>query len=183
MILTNENRRDDTQEAKCHKVRRFVELYTGGIYPNTNTHLEPVKNAMSQAAIAFGVTTKTIEARLKFFDLAPVVQDAVAKNEIPFWAATEFAGATHEAQGAMLENVKAKTSETGKRPSVETAKRAAGKGKSEERASIEESKKSLLEAAIEFARHGKKEFTIELHNAAKEYFKAVNQPTIVKKVK
>lgn len=171
MILTNENRREDTQQAKCDKVRRFVELYIG---PNAGiSDKNRMEECLKQAAVTFGVTTKTITARLAFTELNQKVQDAVANNEIGFWAATELSSLPYEEQEKKLDEVIATSKETGKRPSIEGAKRAAGKGDSKKRQALEEAKKTLLEIAVEYGQKPKSRDSLErLKTASLMYFDA-----------
>lgn len=179
MILTNENRRDDTPLAKAKKVARFVELYLasdpkGPVEANT-------KEAKTQAALIFGVTTKTIEGRMKLLETAPAVQAAVEQGRIGWWAASEFAGLPVEEQEKAVEEVIVEAGKGGKKPGVEDAKRKAGKGDAKKREKLAALKADLLDAAEAFGsaaedQEGIREATERLKDAARAFYKVVSAP-------
>jgi ParB family chromosome partitioning protein len=150
MVLTNENRRDDTPLAKAQKVQRFMAIYLGE--PKDGAHDKgAVTAAKKEAAIVFGVTVKTIEGRTKLLETVPAVQKAVEEGRIGWWAASEFSGLPAEQQETMLEEVISDAAKTGKKPTVEGAKVKAGKGDAPKRERLKLVLESLKEAALAYA--------------------------------
>jgi ParB family chromosome partitioning protein len=178
MILTNENRRDDTPLAKAQKVARFVELYGHGA---ESLVPEVLKEAKVQAALIFGVTQKTIDGRLRLLQTAPAVQKAVEQGRIGWWAASEFAGLPVEEQEKAVEEVIVEAGKGGKKPGVEDAKRKAGKGDAKKREKLAALKADLLDAAEAFGsaaedQEGIREATERLKDAARAFYKVVSAP-------
>lgn len=175
MILENEARQEDTPIGKARKVQRYLNLR------RQNDGLLPESDLKREAATLFAVTTKTIEARLKLLDLAPPVQAAVEERKIGLWAATELATLPPPEQAAKLEALVQKTEETGKKPSIEDAKRTVGKGNSKRREAVQVRRSTLLNAAECYGAARMEEEQIAeakeaLLVAALDYYKVVTSP-------
>jgi ParB family chromosome partitioning protein len=183
IVLTNENRREDTPLAKARKVARFIALY---IEEATHQGAQPGdasvrKRSKEQAALIFGTTSKTIDARLKLLDTAPAVQRAVEANRIGWWAASEFAGLPVEDQEKAIEELVAEGGSNGGKPGVEDAKRKANKGDARRREKIVKTLADLKEAATAYGdavaeESGIREVLDALKTAALLYRKATNAP-------
>lgn len=174
-ILENEARQEDTPIGKAKKVRRYIDLRYSA------DPLLPESELKREAAVLFAVTTKTIEARLKLLDLAPVIQAAVESSKIGLWAATELASLPAPEQESKLAELEKKTEESGKRPSVEDAKRSAGKGDSKKREAVHALRTALLDAAERYGaarmdEEGIAEAKDQLLAAALDYYKVASAP-------
>lgn len=173
MILENEKRLEDSPSGKAIKTRRYMDLLGGD---------------KKLVAERLSITTKTIEARLKFIEQPAPVQQLVDQGKIGFWAATELSKLPAKEQveqaGRLAElGLPAADGKKGRKASIEDAKRAAGKGKSKEREALERAEEALKDAAYALGaarRNGAKdyetkEFSKTLTAAALDFYVAAKK--------
>lgn len=167
MILENEGRDEDSPLNKARKTKKYMDLLESAGAERSETKL--------RAAVVFGVTTKTVEARLKLLELKPEVQQAVEKRKIGFWAATELHGLGEEEQQAGLQHLLEASETTGRRPTIEGAKAAAGKDGAKARERLAKALEALKEAAVKYGRVPGVHTTAALKETAREYEKSVEK--------
>ena len=108
IVSENEQRLEDTPLARADKAQRLIDM----------------GKTEAEAAIAFGVSIRTIKNWLALQDLCAPVRKAVERGQISATAAAELAGLARNEQRDRLEELKA----SGQAVTVERARKAASTG-------------------------------------------------------
>lgn len=133
MVSLNEQRRDDGMLAKAEKLKRFLDM----------------GKTEDEAAIVFGVTTRSIENWKKLLDLDGSVKKAVEAGLISPSAAAGLADLSRDEQKKQLSKLLFESATTGKRPTQRAAERSSGHVTAKTKAPGKKVIKNLLKLDID----------------------------------
>lgn len=133
MISLNEHRKDDNPIVKAEKLRKYMDMgYTE-----------------DDAAVAFGVTTRSIKNWKKLLDLDPVVKKAVETEQISASAAAALADLSRDEQKTQLKTLLSQAATTGRRPTQRTTERSSGNVTAKTKAPGKKVIKNLLQLSTD----------------------------------
>ncbi len=128
MIALNEHRRDDNPLAKAEKLKRYFDM----------------GKTEDEAAIMFGVSTRSIKNWKKLLDLDGSVKKAVEQGKISASAAAGLADLPREEQKKQLIKLLKEATATGKKPTQRKTERSSGNVSAKTKAPGKKTIKRLL---------------------------------------